>query len=100
MLPVPRTTGAVSGRDMLAAAALASLVTGLAMGWLIRATLVMAQISRSQERMQRKVRYWQSEAAYARNAAERLARYLVATPAMTDDEQDLPPASGGHQAGG
>lgn len=95
MLPVLRTAGPVRSWAMIAVAALASLVTGLAVGWLIRATLVMAQISRSQERMQRKVRYWQSEAAYARNAAARLARYLVASPALTDDEQDLPPAGGG-----
>lgn len=83
---------------MSAVVALASLVTGLLMGWLLRATLVMAQISRAQERMQRKVRYWQSEAAYARQAAERLARHLVAGTVLPGDGPDRP-SGGGDQAG-
>jgi hypothetical protein len=47
-------------------------------GWLLRTVAVMAEISRAQEHMQAKVRYWQSEAIYARQLAERLARQLRA----------------------
>jgi hypothetical protein len=58
--------------------AVACIVTGLITGWLLRTVAVMAEISHSQERMQDKVRYWQSEAVHARHLAERLARQLRA----------------------
>jgi hypothetical protein len=58
--------------------AVACFVTGLITGWLLRTVVVMAEISRSQERMQDKVRYWQSEAIHARHLAKRLARQLTA----------------------
>jgi hypothetical protein len=54
----------------------AALVIGLVLGWALTASLALAKISRSQERMERKVRYWQAETALARQEAERLARRL------------------------
>jgi hypothetical protein len=69
---------------MIAALSLACLVGGFFAGWLMRTIFVMAEISRSQERMQRKVHYWQSEAARARTISDQLARRLVA-------EADPPP---------
>ena len=63
---------------LAAALAAACFVTGIIGGWLLRSVMVMAEISRSEERMQKKVQYWQSEAVYARNIAERLARQLRA----------------------
>jgi hypothetical protein len=41
---------------------LAALITGMFFGWLLTQIYVHAAISRSQERMQRIVRYWQAEA--------------------------------------
>jgi hypothetical protein len=59
---------------MVAAAAIGGLL-----GFALTATYAAATISRSQERMERKVRYWQAEAARAREIAGRLARQ-AATP--------------------
>jgi uncharacterized membrane protein YciS (DUF1049 family) len=55
-----------------------AFVIGLLMGWLLTAVFAVAAISRSQERMERKVRYWQAETASARMEAERLARLMEA----------------------
>jgi hypothetical protein len=55
----------------------AALFTGLFVGCLVMAIYADAAISRAQERMQRKVRYWQAETARARRDAERLARRLA-----------------------
>jgi hypothetical protein len=49
-----------------------ALVIGLFLGWLLTQTYASVAMSRSQERMQRKVRYWQAEAARAREAAGQL----------------------------
>jgi predicted benzoate:H+ symporter BenE len=51
---------------MTAVIAAASLISGLLAGWWLTMTATTAAISRSQERMQEKVRYWQAEAARAR----------------------------------
>jgi hypothetical protein len=56
----------------------AAVVTGLFLGCVLTATYASAAMSRSQERMQRKVRYFQGEAARARQEAERLQRLLDA----------------------
>jgi hypothetical protein len=56
----------------------AGLVIGLFLGWLMTATFAVAAISRSQERMQRKVRWWQAKTASAQMEAERLAHLLEA----------------------
>jgi hypothetical protein len=55
-----------------------SLVFGFYLGWLLRTVFVMAAISRQQDRMQRIVLYWQSEAKYARKVAEDRKRRLAA----------------------
>jgi hypothetical protein len=55
----------------------AALFTGLFVGCVLMAFYADAAISRAQERMQRKVRYWQAETARARRDAERLARRLA-----------------------
>jgi hypothetical protein len=56
----------------------AALVTGMFVGWVLTLVYANAAISRAQERMQRKVRYWQAETSCAREAADRLARQLAA----------------------
>ena len=59
---------------LLVAAALAS---GLFLGWLLTQSYATTAMSRSQERMQRKVRYWQAETARARYEADQLVRRLT-----------------------
>jgi transketolase C-terminal domain/subunit len=68
----------------------AGLAIGLFLGWLLTTTFAVAAISRAQERMQRKVRYWQAETTSARMEAERLARLMEAhgvrpTPASWEE---------------
>jgi uncharacterized membrane protein YciS (DUF1049 family) len=70
--------------------ALACFVTGFAAGWLLRTVFVMAQISWSQERMQRKVRYWQGEAIHARAIAQQLSRQLAAITGRQPEPPDWP----------
>jgi len=54
----------------------AALISGLLLGCLLTQSYASSAISRSQERMQRKIRYWQAEAARAREAADQTARQL------------------------
>ena len=68
--------------------AMACLVTGFIAGWLVRSVFVMAEISRMQERMQRKVSHWQRETARARSIAEQLARQLAARTGHLSDGHD------------
>lgn len=63
---------------IVAAAAIGGLL-----GFALTATYAAAAMSRSQERMERKVRYWQAETARAREIAERLARQLAARDLWT-----------------
>jgi hypothetical protein len=74
---------------MTAILALACFITGFIGAWLLRTTFCMAQISWSQERMQRKVHYWQEEAIRARiqiqQAAER-GDFPAALIGAPDDE--------------
>ena len=58
--------------------AMGAFLIGLFLGWLLTTNYAVAAISRSQERMQRKVRYWQAETASARMESERLVRLLQA----------------------
>lgn len=80
---------------MTGALALACFVTGFIAAWLLRTVLVMAQISWSQERMQRKVRYWQGEAIHARAVAEQLMRLLAASKGREPEPPDWPAADVG-----
>jgi uncharacterized membrane protein YciS (DUF1049 family) len=56
----------------------AGFAIGLFLGWLLTTTVALAAMSRSQQRMQRKVRWWQARAASAQMEAERLAHLLEA----------------------
>jgi hypothetical protein len=51
----------------------AGVFMGLFLGWCVTMVITLALVSRSQERMQRKVRYWQAETARAQAEADRLA---------------------------
>jgi hypothetical protein len=53
-------------------------VVGLFLGWVLTTTFAAAAISRAQQRMQRKIRWWQGKAASAQMEAERLAHLLEA----------------------
>jgi hypothetical protein len=70
--------------------ALACFVTGFIAAWLLRTVYVMAQISWSQERMQKKVRYWQDEAARAHDRAARLVGQLAASGSQAHESADWP----------
>jgi hypothetical protein len=63
---------------MIGFLALASFVTGSLLGFIVYAVYTAAAISRSQERMQRKVRYWQTAASAARKTAEQFNAELAA----------------------
>ena len=56
----------------------AGVIMGLFLGWCVTMVITLSMVSRSQEQMQRKVRYWQAETARAQAEAER-AR-AVTTP--------------------
>jgi hypothetical protein len=76
---------------MVALALAAGFAIGLFLGWLLTTTVALAAISRSQQRMQRKVRWWQARTASAQMEAERLAHLLEAhglqTPQGSWEEQ-------------
>jgi hypothetical protein len=59
--------------------AVVSFLSGTIGGWWLTMVVVTASISFSQERMERKVRYWQAETARAEAEAERLARTVIAS---------------------
>jgi hypothetical protein len=75
--------------------AVASFLTGFVLAVLLRETAVSAQISRSQERMQRQVRYWMGEAAHAREVAEQLIYQLAACTGRDPEPPDWPPLTSG-----
>jgi hypothetical protein len=52
----------------------AAILTGLVLGWWLTITVAAAAMSRSQARMQRKVRYWQAEASRAQAQTEQLTK--------------------------
>ena len=70
--------------------ALACFVTGFIVAWLLRTAYVMAEVSWAQDRMARKLRYWQSEAIYARSVAEDLLRQLEASTGRPAEPTDWP----------
>jgi hypothetical protein len=75
---------------MTANLAMACLVVGFIAGWLLRSVFIAAEISRMQERLQRKIDYWQRETARARSIADGLARQLAAHTGHLPDEHDWP----------
>jgi hypothetical protein len=72
--------------------AAASVTMGLVLGWWITAVIAAAVISYSQERAQRKVRYWQAETARARAIADRLTREAAAREKLPSECEGWPPA--------
>lgn len=56
---------------------LAGVAAGLLLGACLSTAITFAMISRSQERMQRKVSYWQAEAARAQAEADQLAGHVT-----------------------
>jgi hypothetical protein len=73
--------------------ALACFGTGFAAAWILRTAFKMAEISWWQERMQRKVRYWQGQAIHARAVAELLIRQLAALTGQEPAAPDWPPTT-------
>jgi hypothetical protein len=65
----------------------AGVIMGLFLGWCVTMVITLALVSRSQERMQRKVRYWQAETARAQAEADRLAGAVT--------QRAMPPGPGG-----
>jgi MFS superfamily sulfate permease-like transporter len=75
---------------MIVGVVVASLAIGVFLGWVLAMFMASTAMSYSQERMQRKVRYWQAETARARTRAraERRARIALGEgdfPSDTDD---------------
>ena len=64
----------------------AALGTGIFIGWLLTQIYATAAISRAQQRMQRKVRYWEAQTARAREETAGLARRMAARGPLTDPE--------------
>ena len=78
---------------MTAVTAVISVIMGIAVGWYISSVMTSAAVSHSQERMQRKVRYWLAETARARATADELARELAAQQGLLPQHDDWPHAS-------
>ena len=73
--------------------ALGCFGAGFAAAWILRTALKMAEMSWWQERMQRKVRYWQAEAIRARIAAEFLIAQLADLTGQEHAAPDWPQAT-------
>jgi hypothetical protein len=73
----------------------AAFLMGFALALLLRESATKALLSRSQERMQRKVRYWTSEAVHARDLADRLYYQFVAHTGHEPEPPDWPPLASG-----
>jgi hypothetical protein len=70
--------------------ALACFLSGFIAAWLLRTTSAMAQASWSQERLQRKIQYWQDEAIHARTVAEQVIRQLAVCTGREPEAPDWP----------
>ncbi len=73
-----------------AVTAVFSVIMGLVLGWCITLVVTSASVAHSQERMQRKVRYWQAETARARAQADQLAREVAAREGLPSGPGDWP----------
>ena len=74
---------------------LGCFVVGFIVAWLLRTWYVMAKLSWAQEQMEHKVRYWQSEAIYARTVAKDALCQLAAITGQAPEPADWPgPDSG------
>jgi hypothetical protein len=72
---------------MTAVLALGCFGTGFAVAWILRTAFKMAEMSWWQERMQRKVRYWQGQAIHARAVAE----WLIGQLALVTGQEPVVP---------
>jgi outer membrane lipoprotein SlyB len=68
----------------------AAVIMGLFLGWCVTTVITLALVSRSQERMQRKVRYWQAETARAQAEADRLSGAAAHPRAMPPEPEHEP----------
>ena len=84
---------------MIGVLALGCFVSGFAVAWILRTAFKMAEMSWWQERMQRKVRYWQGEAMHARVVAESVIRELAVVTRQPPQPPDWPRASVDEQEG-
>lgn len=75
---------------MIGTLALACFVTGFIIAWLLRTGYVMTQTSWAKEQMEHKVRYWQSEAIYARAVAGDALCQLAAITGQAPEPADWP----------
>jgi hypothetical protein len=82
---------------MTGVVALGCFVVGFGFAWIARTAYMMAQASWWQERMQRKVRYWQTEAFHARAVAELLTDQLAAATGRQPAATDWPSATEGRE---
>jgi hypothetical protein len=73
---------------MIGMLALGSFTTGFIAAWILRTAFKMAEISWWQERMQRKVRYWEDEAVRARHSAEHLVRQVAVLTGQEPESLD------------
>ena len=81
--------------------ALACFATGFVTAWLTRTGFAMTQLSWTQERMERKVRYWKGEALYARTVAGDALRQLADITGRVLESPDWPELEAeGQQPGG
>lgn len=77
---------------------LAGVISGFVTGWVIRTISVLAQVSWSQERMQRKVTYWQDQAIQARAIVDQLIRQAAVGRRPDQPPPGSPPADPGSEA--
>lgn len=82
--------GLPEARAVIGTFALACFITGSIVGWLLRTGYVMTQVSWAKEQMEHKVRYWQSEAIYARTIAADALCQLAAMNGQAPEPADWP----------
>ncbi|HET9894163.1 MAG TPA: hypothetical protein VFQ44_04460 [Streptosporangiaceae bacterium] len=70
--------------------ALGCFVTGFVIAWLVQTGYVTTQVSLAREQAEHKVRYWQSEAIYARGVAGDALRQLAAIAGHASPPEDRP----------
>jgi hypothetical protein len=75
---------------MTALIVVAGILTGAFAGGCLAMAATFAAVSRSQERMQRKVRYWQAETTRVRAGAQAIAQTTAQAGGQLPDPEPLP----------
>lgn len=88
--PAGISPGVPEARAVIGIFALGCFVTGFTVAWVLRTGYVMTQISWTSKQLEHKVRYWQSEALYARNVAVDALRQLAAITGEAPAPPDWP----------